>query len=103
MENSASAGYEGRDDVAGVAVQIVASPVVSGGRPGIGVPGGDLDIPERHPGIEGGRNEAVTEAVGGDVLGDPGPFGQASDDPGGGVTVEPVAAHPLSCRWSPLS
>ncbi len=55
-----SAGHEGGDDVAGVTVQVVPCPVVAGGRPWIGMAGGDLDVPERHPGVEGG-NEAVPQ------------------------------------------
>ena len=38
-------------------VEVLAGPVVAGGRAGIGVPGGDLDIPQVNAGIKHGRDE----------------------------------------------
>ena len=42
-----------------------------------------------HASIERGSDEAVPQRVRRDVLGDPCSPGDAADDPGGGVTVEP--------------
>jgi hypothetical protein len=42
---ASAAGDESHDHIGGVAVEVLASPVIHGGRPGIGVSGGDLDIP----------------------------------------------------------
>ena len=39
-----AAGDEGYDDVGGVAVEVLAAPVVHRGRPGVSVTGGDLDF-----------------------------------------------------------
>jgi hypothetical protein len=47
-----AAGDEGHDDVGGVPVQVLAAPVVHRGRPGVGVPGGNLDLSEGYPGVE---------------------------------------------------
>ena len=44
---------EGGDDVAGVAVEVVACLVVAGGRTGVGMAGRDLHVPERDPRVEG--------------------------------------------------
>jgi hypothetical protein len=55
----AGAGDEGGDDVAGVAVKIVAGPVVAGGGPRIGVAGGDLDVSQSDARVEAGGNETV--------------------------------------------
>lgn len=49
-----SAGDERGHDVAGVAIQVVAGPVVSSGGPGVGVAGSDLNIAEGHPCIQTG-------------------------------------------------
>ena len=43
--SASAAGDEGDDDVGGVAVEVLAAPVVDGGRARVGVPGGDLHIP----------------------------------------------------------
>ena len=48
----AGAGDEYGDDVAGVAVEVVAGPVVAGGGARIGVAGGDLDVSEGDAGVE---------------------------------------------------
>ena len=47
----ATSGHEGCDDIAGVAVEVVAGPVVAGGGPGIRVTGCDLYVAQRHAGI----------------------------------------------------
>ena len=52
----------------GEAIEVVAGPVVAGRGAGIGVAGGDLDVPQRHPGIEGGGDQAVAKGVRRDAL-----------------------------------
>src|SRR3954447_21882621 len=49
---------------------------------------GFLDVAEGDAGVECGGDERVAERVGADSLGDPGFAGDASNDPGGGVTVQ---------------
>src|SRR5437868_832737 len=56
-------GHEGGDDVAGVTIEVVAGSVVSGRGAGVRGTGGDLDVPQRHPGIESRRDEAVPQRV----------------------------------------
>jgi hypothetical protein len=70
-------------------VQAGACPVVANGGPRVGVAGGLLHVPQRHPGVEGGGDERVAERVRADVLGDPGVAGHPADDPGGAVPVQP--------------
>ena len=43
-EGSGAGGHVGGEDVVGVAVEVLAGPVIAHGRAGIGVAGGDLDI-----------------------------------------------------------
>ncbi len=52
--------------------------------------GGLLHVLQRHPGIERGRNERVSQRVRANVLGDPGPAGNSPHDPGGAVPVQPL-------------
>ena len=54
---------EGHDDVCGVPVEVLASAVVDRGRAGVGVPGGELHVPQRHTGIERGHDERSPEHV----------------------------------------
>ena len=61
---SGARGHVGGEDVVGVPVEVLAGPVVAGGRAGIGVPGGDLDIAQVNPGIQHGRDEGVPEHAG---------------------------------------
>jgi ribosomal protein S18 acetylase RimI-like enzyme len=51
--------------------------------------GGLLHVLQRHPGIERGSNERVSQRVRANVLGDPGPAGNPPHDPGGAVPVHP--------------
>ena len=44
-------------------VEVLAAVVVDGGCPGIGVTGGDLDLPQRNSGIEGAHDERGPEHV----------------------------------------
>ena len=76
-----------------MAVKGLAGSVVAHGRPGIGVAGGDLDVPQVHSGIKHGRDKDVAEHM--RVRpGNPHPrsFGQPPQAPGGGVAVHPSAA-----------
>jgi hypothetical protein len=65
-------GDERCDDVGGVPVQARPRAVVANGGPRIGVGGGLLHIPQRHPGVKRGGDEGVPQRVRADVLGDPG-------------------------------
>jgi hypothetical protein len=53
----------------------------------VGVRGGFLDVPERHPGIEGGGDECVPQRMRPDRLGDPGADRDPADDPRGTMPV----------------
>jgi hypothetical protein len=54
---------------------------------------GFLDIAERDPGVEGGRDERVPQGVRADLLGNPGASGHPADDAGGSVPVEALAVE----------
>ena len=54
---SGTGGHVGGESVVGVPVEILAGPVIAGGRAGIGVPGGDLDIAQVNPGVQTGREK----------------------------------------------
>jgi hypothetical protein len=62
-QGSLSAGYEGRDHVGGVAIEVLTAPVVAGGGPGIGMPGSDLHVSQRHASVQAGGDEAVAKRV----------------------------------------
>jgi hypothetical protein len=70
-----------------VPVETAAGAVVAHGGPWIGVRGGFLDVPERHPGIEGGGDECVPQRMRPDRLGDPGADRDPADDPRGTMPV----------------
>jgi hypothetical protein len=81
------------EDVVRVAVQVLAGPVIPHSRARVGVPGGDLDVPEVNASIEHGRDEGMTEHMrvrSGDL--DAGTCGEPSQAAGGGVPVHPGAA-----------
>jgi hypothetical protein len=82
-------GDVGRHDVSRVPVQAGPGAVIAHRGARIGVRGGLLHVPQRHPGIERGGDKRVPERMGADVLGDPGAPGDAADDPGGAVPVQP--------------
>src|ERR687892_1153472 len=68
----------------------MASPVVDGGGSGVGVTGGDLDVSQRDPGVEGGHDERGSQHV--RVHGaEPGTLADRADPPVGGSPVEAVA------------
>jgi hypothetical protein len=62
-----------------VTAQVVPCPAVPGGGSWVGK-GGDLDIPERSPGVQGSGDEAVPEGVREDVLADAGSRGWPDDE-----------------------
>jgi hypothetical protein len=59
---SGAGSHVGGQDVVGMPVEVLACPVVAGGRSGIGVPGGDLDIAQVNAGIETGRERFTNHA-----------------------------------------
>jgi hypothetical protein len=63
--------------------------------------GGFLDVAQRDPGIQGGRDKRVPERVGRDGLGDPGAAGGLADDPPGAVPVQPPTVHGQEHRRPP--
>jgi hypothetical protein len=56
----------------------------------VGVRGGLLHVPQRHPGIQCSGDKGMPQGVGADVLGDPGAAGDPADDAGGAVPVQPA-------------
>ena len=60
---ASAAGNESDHDVGGVAVEVLAAPVVDGCGAGVGVTGGDLDISQRDAGVEGGHDERGSQHV----------------------------------------
>jgi len=52
-----------------------------------------LDVPQRNSGVEGRRDECVSQSVRPNALGDACLAGDATHDPSGGVTVEPLIGH----------
>lgn len=58
-----SGAGNGRDDVCGVPVEVLASPVVDRGCARVGVARGELNIAQRHAGIERGHDERTLEHV----------------------------------------
>ena len=88
--DGSAAGDEGDDDVRGVAVEVLATPVVDADRAGVGVTGGDLHVPLRNAGVQGGHDEAGSQHVRVHWP-EPGPFADRSHLPVSGATVEPAA------------
>jgi len=60
---SGAGGHVGGEDVVGVAVQVLAGPVVPHGGARVGVPGGDLHIAQVDASIEHGRDCAVCRSM----------------------------------------
>ena len=46
-----------------MAIEVLAAPVVDRRRARVGVPGGELHIPQRHAGVEGGHDERGPQHV----------------------------------------
>ena len=83
---SGTGGHVRGEDVVRVAVQVLPGPVIPHSRARVGVPGGDLDVPEVDASIETGRDEGMTEHMRvrpGDL--DAGACGEPPQAAGGGV------------------
>jgi len=78
----------GGNDVSGVAVQGGAGTVVAHRGAWISVRSGFLDVSQRDPGIKCGDDECMPQCVRRDGFADPGPAGDAADDPPGAVPVQ---------------
>jgi hypothetical protein len=55
--------HVGGEDVVRVTVQVLACPVVAHGGAWVGVPGGDLDVPQVYPGVQHGGHVRVPQHV----------------------------------------
>jgi hypothetical protein len=71
-----------------VAVEAGPGPVVAHGGARVGVRGGFLDVPQRHPRVQRSGDKCVPQRVRADLLGDPGAAGNSADDPRGAVPVQ---------------
>ncbi len=60
---SGTGGHVGGQDVVGVAVEVLAGPVVAHGGAWVGVAGGDLDVAQVHASVEHGGDEGMAEHV----------------------------------------
>ena len=90
---SGAGGHVGGEDVVGVAVEVLAGPVVAHGGAGVGVAGGDLDVAQVDAGVEHGGDEGVAQHVRVHPRQpDPGLVGEGVQASGGGVPVHPGAA-----------
>ena len=88
LGGSSAGGHVGGEDVVGVAVEVLAGPVVAHRGPRIGVAGRDLDVPQVHSSIEHCRDEGMPEHMrmrSGDWHASVGC--EPPQAPGGGVTV----------------
>ena len=83
---------EGDDDVGGVAVEVLASPVVDGCGAWVGVAGSDLDVAQRDTGVERSHDERRSEHVRVDVA-KPGTLTDRTHPP---VRGAPVEALPIA-------
>src|SRR5215469_16311882 len=89
---SGARGHVGGEDVVRVAVEVLAGPYWHRGAR-VGVPGGDLDVPQVHARIQHGRDVCMTEHVRvrpGDLH--TRGIGEVAQAPGGGMTVHPGTA-----------
>ncbi len=86
-------GDEGDDYVGGVLVEVLAAAVVDGGRAGISVAGGYLDVAQGDAGVEGGHDERRAQHVGVDGP-EPRPAADGTHPAARGASVEalPVLA-----------
>src|SRR5690349_18994148 len=60
---SGAGGHVGGQDVVGVAVEVLAGPVITHRGARVGVAGGDLDVAQVHADVEHGGDEGVAEQV----------------------------------------
>lgn len=63
VDPDSAAGDESDHDVGGMAVEVLASPVIDGRGSGVGVTGGDLDVSQRDAGVESGHDERGSQHV----------------------------------------
>ena len=90
LGSGSAARDERHHDVGSVAVEVLSSTVVDGGRARVGVPGGDLDVAQRHAGVEGRHDERGSQHV--RVHGaKPGALANSVDPPVRGAPVEALA------------
>jgi hypothetical protein len=87
VDMGSAAGHEGDDHVGGVAVEVLASPVVDGRGPGVGVTGADLDLAQRDAGVKGGHDERGSQHARVDGA-EPGTLPDRADPPMRGAPVE---------------
>ena len=85
-----AAGDVGDDDVGGVAVEVLASPVVDGRGAGVGVAGCDLDVTQRDAGVERGHDERRRAACG-DGRPESGVFADRDDPSVRGASIETLS------------
>ena len=92
-----TAGHEGHHDVGGMAVEVLPPAVIDGGRPRIGVAGGDLDVTQGYPRVERRHDEGGPEHVGMD---DPeaGPLADGADPAVCGAPVESLTVVAVQDR-----
>jgi len=88
---AAGSGYEGGDDVSGMAVERDSGAVIAHGRAGVCVRSGFLYVPQRHAGVQRGGDEGVAQGVRPDRLVDPGAPGHPPHEAAGAVAVHALA------------
>src|SRR5918994_467172 len=98
--SASAAGDERDDDVGGVAVEVLAAPVVDGRGSGGGVTGGDLDVSQRCAGRGVGRHGAAGSALVAFTDGQVDrPRGSGHERHGGGLVA---LAHDPQCAMAAL-
>ena len=92
--DASCAGDECDNDVRGVTVEVLASPVIDRCRAGVGVAGGKLDVPQRNTGIKRSHTERSTKHVRVHVP-ETGAFADRSDPPMRSTPIKPgtVTTH----------
>ena len=84
-----AASNEGHDDIGGVTIEVLPSSIVDRRRSRVRVAGGDLDVSQRHPGVESGHDESGSQHVRVHES-ESGPFADGPDPPVGGAAVQTV-------------
>ena len=64
VDPDSAAGDESDHDVGGMAVEVLASPVIDGRGSGVGGTGGDLDVSKRDAGVESAMMNAARSMCG---------------------------------------
>jgi hypothetical protein len=73
-----------------MSVEVLAPPVVDGGGSGVGVTGGDLEVSQGDPGVEGGHDERSSQHVRVNCI-EPGTLADRADPSVSRAPVEAVA------------